>query len=293
MIEDIKKDARIRMSKSLDTLQVGLAKIRTGRAHPSLLEHVHVDYYGSDVPISQAANVAIEDARTLAVTAWDKTMIAAIEKAIMTSDLGLNPVTAGTTIRIPLPPLTEERRVALGKVVHNEGENTKIAIRNIRRDANNNLSELLKSKDISEDDNRRAEQDIQKITDGHVKQTDEMVALKEKELNKEYAKTFLKILSPYAPHIAEELWAEIGEEGLLCRQAWPSFDKSLLVDDVKTIVVQINGKVRAKFDVKADTSKDELLSTAKDMDKVKEYTQGKTIIKEIVVPNKLINIVVK
>ncbi len=182
MIEDIKKDTRIRMHKSLETLQAGLAKIRTGRAHPSLLEHIHVDYYGSEVPISQAANVAVEDARTLAVTAWDKSMIALIEKAIMTSDLGLNPVTAGTTIRIPLPALTEERRIALGKVVHGEGENTKIAIRNIRRDANNSVSELLKSKDISEDDNRRAEQDIQKITDDHVKQTDEMVALKEQEL---------------------------------------------------------------------------------------------------------------
>lgn len=182
MIEDIKKDARIRMNKSLDALGVELAKIRTGRAHPSLLEHVHVEYYGSDVPISQAANVVIEDARTLAVTAWDKTMIPVLEKAIMTSDLGLNPVTAGTTIRIPLPPLTEERRIALGKVVHGEGENTKIAIRNIRRDANNSLSELLKSKDISEDDNRRGEADIQKITDDHVKRTDEMVVLKEQEL---------------------------------------------------------------------------------------------------------------
>lgn len=182
MIEDIKKDTRIRMTKSLDALQVELAKIRTGRAHPSLLEHVHVEYYGSNVPLSQAANVVIEDARTLAVSAWDKAMIPLIEKAIMTSDLGLNPVTAGTTIRIPLPPLTEERRVSLGKIVHNEGENTKIAIRNIRRDANNSLSELLKSKDISEDDNRRGETDIQKITDDHVKQTDDLVAVKEQEL---------------------------------------------------------------------------------------------------------------
>lgn len=182
MIENIKKDTRIRMSKSLDALKTELAKIRTGRAHPSLLEHVHVEYYGSQVPISQAANVVIEDARTLAVSAWDKTMIPLLEKAIMTSDLGLNPVTAGTTIRIPLPPLTEERRVQLGKVVHGEGENTKIAIRNIRRDANNSVKELLKNKDISEDDDRRAEQDIQHITDDHVKQTDELVALKEQEL---------------------------------------------------------------------------------------------------------------
>lgn len=182
MIQDIKQDARIRMHKSLDSLRGELAKIRTGRAHPSLLEHVTVDYYGSEVPIGQAASVTIEDARTLAVTAWDKTMIQPIEKAIMKSDLGLNPVTAGTVIRIPLPPLTEERRIALGKVVHHEGENAKIAIRNIRRDANHHLKNLLKDKDISEDDDRRAEQDIQQITDEHVKQVDEIVAVKEQEL---------------------------------------------------------------------------------------------------------------
>ena len=182
MIQDIQRDARIRMGKTLDSLRTELAKIRTGRAHPSLLEHVQVDYYGSLVPISQAANVSIEDARTLAVTAWDKTMVQALEKAIMKSDLGLNPVTAGTTIRIPLPPLTEERRVSLGKVVHHEGENAKIAIRNIRRDANHHLKELLKSKDISEDDDHRAEQNIQQITDKHVTQVDEIVAVKEQEL---------------------------------------------------------------------------------------------------------------
>ena len=182
MIEDIKKDTRIRMHKTLDALRTELAKIRTGRAHPSLLEHVHVDYYGSEVPISQAASVSIEDARTLAVTAWDKTMVKALEKAIMKSDLGLNPVTAGIIIRIPLPPLTEERRISLGKVVHHEGENAKIAIRNIRRDANHHLKELLKSKDISEDDDRRAEQEIQKLTDQHCTQADEIVAVKEQEL---------------------------------------------------------------------------------------------------------------
>jgi len=182
MIQDIQKDARIRMGKTLDSLRTELAKIRTGRAHPSLLEHVQVDYYGSLVPIGQAANVSIEDARTLAVTAWDKTMVQALEKAIMKSDLGLNPVTAGTTIRIPLPPLTEERRVSLGKVVHHEGENAKIAIRNIRRDANHHLKELLKSKDISEDDDHRAEQNIQQVTDKHVTQVDEIVAVKEQEL---------------------------------------------------------------------------------------------------------------
>lgn len=182
MIEEIKRDTRIRMSKSLDSLRTELAKIRTGRAHPSLLEHVQVDYYGSQVPISQAANVSIEDARTLAVTAWDKSMVKTLEKAIMKSDLGLNPVTAGTIIRIPLPPLTEERRIALGKVVHSEGENAKIAIRNIRRDANHHLKELLKNKEISEDDDHRAEQEIQQLTDSHVKQVDEVVAVKEQEL---------------------------------------------------------------------------------------------------------------
>ncbi len=182
MIEGTKKNSRIRMTKTLDSLSTELAKIRTGRAHPSLLEHVHVDYYGSTVPISQAANVSIEDARTLTVTAWDKTMVQALEKAIMTSDLGLNPVTAGTIIRIPLPPLTEERRISLGKVVHHEGENAKIAIRNIRRDANHHIKELLKNKEISEDDDRRAEQDIQQITDSHVTKVDEIVAVKEQEL---------------------------------------------------------------------------------------------------------------
>ena len=182
MIEEIKKDAKIRMAKTLDALRTELAKIRTGRAHPSLLEHVHVDYYGSSVPISQAASVSVEDARTLAVSPWDKNMVQPLEKAIMKSDLGLNPVTAGTIIRIPLPPLTEERRIALGKVVHHEGENAKIAIRNIRRDANHQFKELLKSKDISEDQDHRAEQVIQQLTDDHVKQADEIVQVKEQEL---------------------------------------------------------------------------------------------------------------
>jgi ribosome recycling factor len=182
MLREIKNDTRVRMGKTLDSLNTELAKIRTGRAHPSLLEHVQVEYYGSMVPISQAANVAIEDARTLTVTAWDKNMVPKLEKAIMTSDLGLNPVTAGTIIRIPLPPLTEERRIALGKVVHREGENAKIAIRNIRRDANHHIKELLKNKDISEDDDHRAEQEIQVLTDEHVTKVDEFVAIKEQEL---------------------------------------------------------------------------------------------------------------
>ena len=182
MIQDIQKNSQIRMGKTLDSLNTELAKIRTGRAHPSLLEHVHVDYYGSSVPISQAASVSIEDARTLTVTAWDKNMVQTLEKAILKSDLGLNPVTAGTIIRIPLPALTEERRIALGKIVHHEGENAKIAIRNIRRDANHHIKELLKNKEISEDDDRRAEQEIQKITDKHVVQVDDIVAVKEQEL---------------------------------------------------------------------------------------------------------------
>ena len=182
MLADIKKDAKTRMGKSLEALRHELAKIRTGRAHPSLLEHVHVNYYGTEVPISQAASVTIDDARTLAVTPWDKSMVQVIEKAILTSDLGLNPNTAGQVIRIPLPPLTEERRVELGKVVHNEGENAKIAIRNIRRDANHHLKELLKAKDISEDDERRAETEIQQITNDAVSRVDEIVAEKEKEL---------------------------------------------------------------------------------------------------------------
>ncbi|MDH3789575.1 MAG: ribosome recycling factor [Xanthomonadales bacterium] len=182
MLPEIKTDARTRMNKSLESLRHELAKIRTGRAHPSLLEHVHVDYYGSDVPISQAASVAVEDARTLSVTPWDKAMVQVIEKAILTSDLGLNPNTAGQVIRIPLPPLTEERRRELGKVVHQEGENAKIAIRNIRRDANHHLKELLKEKEISEDDERKSEKEIQDVTDLAVRKVDEIVAEKEKEL---------------------------------------------------------------------------------------------------------------
>jgi len=170
------------MGKSLETLRHELAKIRTGRAHPSLLEHVHVDYYGSEVPISQAASVAVEDARTLSVTPWEKTMVQTIEKAILRSDLGLNPSTAGQVIRIPLPPLTEERRLELGKVVHHEGENAKIAIRNIRRDAIHHIKVLLKDKEISEDQEHKAETDIQNVTDTAVGKADGIVAEKEKEL---------------------------------------------------------------------------------------------------------------
>ena len=182
MLAEIQKDSRVRMSKSLDSLRHELAKIRTGRAHPSLLEHVHVDYYGSEVPIGQAASVKVEDARTLSVAPWDKTMVQPIEKAILKSDLGLNPTTAGQVIRIPLPPLTEERRRELGKVVHHEGENAKVAIRNIRRDANHHIKELLKEKEISEDAEHKAEHDIQTVTDKAVGMVDEIVAEKEKEL---------------------------------------------------------------------------------------------------------------
>jgi ribosome recycling factor len=182
MLTEIQNDARVRMSKSLEALRHELAKIRTGRAHPSLLEHVHVDYYGSEVPIGQAASVTVEDARTLSVTPWDKTMVQPIEKAILKSDLGLNPATAGQVIRIPLPPLTEERRLELGKVVHHEGENAKIAIRNIRRDANHHIKELLREKEISEDAERKAESEIQDVTNKAVIKVDEIVAGKEKEI---------------------------------------------------------------------------------------------------------------
>lgn len=182
MLAEIKQDARTRMGKSLEALRHELAKIRTGRAHPSLLEHVHVNYYGTEVPISQAANVSVDDARTLAVTPWDKSMVQAIEKAILTSDLGLNPTTAGQVIRIPLPPLTKERRMELGKVVHHEGENAKIAIRNIRRDSNHHLKELLKEKEITEDEERRTESEIQQITNDAIDNADEIVGEKEKDL---------------------------------------------------------------------------------------------------------------
>ena len=182
MLADIKKDTSIRMGKSVESLRHELAKIRTGRAHPRLLEHVHVDYYGSNVPLNQASNIAIEDSRTLTVTPWEKTMVKPIEKAILTSDLGLNPSTSGQVIRIPLPPLTEERRKELGRVVHHEGENAKIAVRNIRRDANHHVKELMKEKMISEDDERRAEVEIQTLTDKYIANIYELVVEKEQEL---------------------------------------------------------------------------------------------------------------
>lgn len=182
MIEEIKTDARTRMGKSIEALKHELSKIRTGRAHPSLLDHIKVDYYGSEVPLSQTANIAVEDSRTLMIVPWEKAMVQVIEKAIMKSDLGLNPNTAGTSIRIPMPQLTEERRRDMVKVVRSEGEAARVAIRNIRRDANNDFRELLKEKEISEDDARRAEDEIQKITDQFVEQVDKVLAVKEAEL---------------------------------------------------------------------------------------------------------------
>ncbi|MEW8028653.1 MAG: ribosome recycling factor [Candidatus Thiodiazotropha sp.] len=182
MIDDIKKDANTRMGKSVESLVHELAKVRTGRAHPSLLDHIRVDYYGSDVPISQVANINVEDARTLTVVPWEKNMVAVVEKAILTSDLGLNPMSAGTVIRVPMPPLTEERRKDLIRVVRHEAEGAKVAIRNIRRDANHDLKDLMKEKMISEDDERRGQDVIQGLTDQHIKQVDELLAEKEKDL---------------------------------------------------------------------------------------------------------------
>lgn len=182
MIDELKKDAADRMAKSVESLKKALGKIRTGRAHPSLLDHVMVDYYGSDVPIKQVANVISEDSRTLAVTPWEKTMVAPVEKAIMTSNLGLNPATTGTVIRVPMPALTEERRRDLVKVSRHDTEGAKVAIRNIRRDVNSDLKDLLKAKDISEDEDRRAEGDIQKLTDKYISETDKLLAIKETEL---------------------------------------------------------------------------------------------------------------
>ena len=182
MINEIKNDAQTRMAKSVESFKGQLAKVRTGRAHPSLLDGIMVPYYGSNTPLRQVANVSTEDSRTLTVTVFDATLIQAVEKAIMGSNLGLNPMSAGTVIRIPLPPLTEERRKDLIKVVRGEAENSRIAIRNIRRDANNDLKTLEKDKDISEDEQRIGEENIQKLTNDFVKKIDDILAVKEKEL---------------------------------------------------------------------------------------------------------------
>jgi ribosome recycling factor len=170
------------MEKSVEALKGQLSKIRTGRAHPSLLDGIQVSYYGANTPLRQVANVSVEDARTLTISVFDKTLIQPVEKAILQSDLGLNPMSAGTTIRVPLPPLTEERRRDLVKVVRNEAEGARVAVRNIRRDANADLKTLLKDKEIGEDDERKAAEEVQKLTDAFVKKVDEVLADKEKEL---------------------------------------------------------------------------------------------------------------
>jgi ribosome recycling factor len=182
MIEEIKADADSRMGKSIESMKTELTKIRTGRANISLLDHVMVDYYGSEVPIAQAATVAVEDARTITVSPWEKALIPVIEKAIMSSGMGLNPVTSGDIVRVPLPALTEERRKDFVKLVRQEAEQCRVAVRNIRRDANADFKELVKEKEISEDDERGALEFIQKLTDKHVKTIDEILASKEKEL---------------------------------------------------------------------------------------------------------------
>jgi len=182
VLDEIKKDAGERMAKSVGSLQQDLTKIRTGRAHTSLLDHITVEYYGSQVPLNQVSNVGVEDSRTLIITPWEKDMVKAIEKAIMGSDLGLNPSSAGTVIRVPLPALTEERRKDMIRVVRQEAEGGRIAVRNIRRDALHDIKELLKEKMIGEDDERRAEGEIQDITDKHVAEIDRVLAEKEAEL---------------------------------------------------------------------------------------------------------------
>ena len=182
MIANIKKDAETRMHKSVDALKHELQRLRTGRASTALVEHLKVPYYGNDVPLSQVANVAVSDARSLTITPWEKSMVGAVEKAILGSDLGLTPTTAGVVIRINLPALTEERRKELGKHVHHEGEAAKVAVRNVRRDAMQNVKDLLKDKKITEDEERRAEEDIQKLTDRFVKDVDGVGQAKEKEL---------------------------------------------------------------------------------------------------------------
>lgn len=182
MINEIKKDAESRMAKSIEALKHELSKLRTGRAHTSLLDHVTVDYYGSSMPLSQVATVTVTDARMLTVTPWEKSMVPVVEKAILTSDLGLNPATSGSAIRVPLPPLTEERRKDMTKVVRNEGEGARVAVRNIRRDANAHFKTLLKDKDITEDEERQAEDAIQKLTDKYVAEVDKLLEIKEKDL---------------------------------------------------------------------------------------------------------------
>jgi ribosome recycling factor len=182
MIADVRKSAEERMQKCLETLKTGLGKVRTGRAHTGLLDHVKVDYYGTPTAVGQVANVTLIDARTIGVTPWEKKMLSPIEKAIRDSDLGLNPSTFGDTVRVPMPALTEERRRDLIKVVRGEAEDARVAVRNVRRDANSQLKELLKEKKVSEDDERRAQDEVQKLTDRYVGEVDKVLAVKEQEL---------------------------------------------------------------------------------------------------------------
>jgi ribosome recycling factor len=181
-IADIRKSAEQKMSKTVEALKNDLAKIRTGRAHPGLLDHIHVDYYGSLVPLAQVAQVGLGDARTITVQPWEKKMVGAVEKAIRDSDLGVNPASHGDVIRVPMPPLTEERRKELTKVVRHEGENARVAVRNTRRDAIAHLKDMMKKKEVSEDDERRAQDEVQKLTDRYVAEVDKLVAEKEREV---------------------------------------------------------------------------------------------------------------
>jgi ribosome recycling factor len=182
MIADVKKTADQKMKKSIESLRNDLAKVRTGRAHTGLLDHITVDYYGTPTPIPQVANVTLIDARTIGVTPWEKKLAGAVEKAIRDSDLGLNPATMGETVRVPMPALTEERRRDLIKVVHKEGENARVAVRNVRRDANHQLKDLLKQKKVAEDEERRAQDEVQKLTDRYIAEIDKLLQTKEADL---------------------------------------------------------------------------------------------------------------
>ena len=182
MINDVKKSAEQKMGKSVEALKHDLAKVRTGRAHTGLLDHIHVDYYGQQMPLNQVAGVTLADARTIAVQPWEKKMIPVVEKAIRDSDLGLNPSTTGDMVRVPMPPLTAERRKELTKVVKHEAENAKVAVRNVRRDANTHLKELVKDKKISEDEERRGQDEVQKLTDRYIAEIDKVLQAKEADL---------------------------------------------------------------------------------------------------------------
>lgn len=182
MVTTLVKETEARMLKCIDALKLELTRVRTGRANTGIIEHVKVPYYGNDTPLTQVANIAVEDARTLTVTPWEKNMIQVVEKAIMNADLGLNPITAGSVIRVPLPQLTEQRRKELIRVIREEGESSKVAVRNIRRDANNTIKESVKAKTLSEDDERRVESEIQKVTDAMIADIEKVIAAKEVDL---------------------------------------------------------------------------------------------------------------